>query len=360
MKQVVIRTDASSQIGAGHVMRCLTIASVLRDEGYKVAFIMSDVDGNMASQVKYLGFDVLMVNEGLSTDKVKCEFSAWNEGQQKSDAGQCAMILQKFCNVDVLVVDHYCLDSYWENILTAYTRKLVVIDDLANRAHACDILLDQNYFSNMDERYDGLTNGGCNLLLGPEHSLLDSKYWHVAGGGRDFSKGVTRILMFFGGADPDNVTMNALQGLLPILPVDVTIDVIIGASNVHAPELHSFCDEYNNVKVYQGIDNMQDYIAAADIAFGAGGISTWERCVSGLPTFTVSIAENQKQTSRDLHERNAIIYLGSTSEISGQDFRDSYIWACDNLDELEKISKNAASIMGNRRVKKGLTLLEYL
>jgi len=360
LKQVVIRADASSLIGAGHVMRCLTIASELKDEGCKVVFIMSNIDGHMAGLIKEQGFEVRIINEELDSSKVKCEFSAWNEGLQKDDADQCVRVFQEFANVDLLVVDHYCLDSHWENILSAYTRKLVVIDDLANRPHACDILLDQNYFSNMDERYDGLIGDGCRLLLGPEYSLLDNKYRLIAGKTRDFSKGITRILMFFGGADPDNVTMMALQGLVPVLPTDVLTDVIIGSSNRHASELHDFCDEYDNVNVYQGIDNMQDYIADADIAFGAGGVSTWERCVSGLPTFTVSIAENQKQTSNDLHDKNAIVYLGATSEISGQDFSDAYMWARDNLDELEKVSNNAAAIMGSGAGKSGLTLLEYI
>ncbi len=165
--RVIFRVDSSLKMGTGHVMRCLTLAQVLKDNGAKVEFICRKHKGNLIDKIRSSEFIVheLEVFEETEVD-TRLAHSHWLEATQQQDADDCIDIL-KAEKTDWLIVDHYALDEQWQKRLKPYYEKLMVIDDLADRKHQCDILLDQT-FGRQQEDYLAFTTKDCELLLGSQ------------------------------------------------------------------------------------------------------------------------------------------------------------------------------------------------
>ena len=181
--KVVIRTDASIQIGTGHVMRCLTLAEGLKYKNVRVEFICREHKGNMISYIKSRGFEVHIIPllkkdtgiPSLSKAKVKIlDHADWLGSTQEQDAHICHQILGKLIP-DWLIVDHYSLDQVWEMKLQGSFQKLMVIDDLADRSHACDLILDQTYNRKLDD-YKSLVTSKCQVLVGSKYALLRPEF----------------------------------------------------------------------------------------------------------------------------------------------------------------------------------------
>jgi UDP-2,4-diacetamido-2,4,6-trideoxy-beta-L-altropyranose hydrolase len=222
--------------------------------------------------------------------------------------------------VDWLVVDHYKLDVIWERMLRPYARKLVVIDDLADRYHDCDLLLDQNYYRDLGRRYQGLVPEECVTLLGPSYVLLRPEFANARQRLRTRNGSVRRILIFFGGSDPTNQTQKAVEALRLLERHDIEVDVVVGSANPNRNAIQALCAGIPNVVFHCQVSNMAELILDADLGIGAGGAAMWERCCLGLPTITVVFAANQERTTEDVAEIGAIEYLGWSDQLLPEDY----------------------------------------
>jgi UDP-2,4-diacetamido-2,4,6-trideoxy-beta-L-altropyranose hydrolase len=299
---VVIRVDASLHIGSGHVMRCLTLANALSKKRVNVSFICRSFFGNLIEYIKDSGFQVYVLEGGeqnLADDfdgSPELAHSSWLGVSQIDDANECKIILDKI-NPEWLVVDHYAIDFRWHKLLSNYYQKLMVIDDLADRKHSCDLLLDQTYGRELKD-YVKHVSSKCKLLLGSEFSLLRSEFsqWRgVALQRRKSCSGVNQLLISMGGVDYDNVTAKVLEEVSKCqLSEYLKITVIMGKSAPHLQEVNKLAElmQYET-EVNVSADNMAEIMSNADLAIGAAGATTWERCCLGLPTIMLVLAENQ-------------------------------------------------------------------
>ncbi|HPZ14727.1 MAG TPA: UDP-2,4-diacetamido-2,4,6-trideoxy-beta-L-altropyranose hydrolase, partial [Bacillota bacterium] len=206
---IVIRTDASPAIGTGHVMRCLTLANALARKGVGVSFICREHEGNLCDLIEEQGFTVhrLPAPESSFEADATPAHAAWLGAAWQEDARQTGAVIRTLgIKPTWLVVDHYGLDYRWEEALRPLVGRIFVIDDLADRAHDCDLLLDQNLFADMQTRYAGKVPADCRLLLGPEYALLQPIYAELHDRIPPREGPVRRILISFGGADRDNLT----------------------------------------------------------------------------------------------------------------------------------------------------------
>lgn len=321
---MVFRADASSLIGSGHVMRCLTLAHRLRKEqDAKVVFIMRRLSGNLIDLVRKQGFTVLELPQADEDYKLE-GYGLWLTVPMELDAKQTMEALQHYLqeygcdSVDRLIVDSYALDEQWELMLRPYCREIMVIDDLANRRHDCDILLDQNFYLNKDVRYAGLVPEHCKMLLGPEHALLREEFREAKKHLRKRDVNIKNILVFYGGSDLTNETEKAIEALVQLHDEDYnfTADVITGVSNSRREKIKKLCSKYHFLHYYCQVSNMAEFMNKADLMLGAGGSTTWERLYMELPALVTAVAENQVQGCRDCSQIGIIEYLGINDDVN--------------------------------------------
>ncbi len=317
----MIRVDSSVFIGSGHLIRCLTLAEQQRSDGADVTFVCRNLEGNLSELVNEKGFNLVLLPQ-TSCDNTLTGYAKWLTTTQEQDATETSDVLQKLGKVDLVVVDSYAIDETWEKLVRPYTDEIFVIDDLANRKHDCDILLDQNFYLNKDERYTGLVPDHCRLLLGPRHALLREEFYSARQDMKPRSGDLHNILVFYGGADATDETSKAIEALHSLqengelAQVDVT--VVVGASNARKDAIAARCQRAG-FQYFCQVSNMAELMAEADLMLGAGGSTTWERCFLGLPAIVTAVADNQFQICEDCATAGIIHYLGQWNEVTVDD-----------------------------------------
>ena len=315
--KVAIRVDASVRIGFGHLMRCRTLALELAARGAEVFFLCREHKGHGIDLLRADGFTVYPLSAPDTEPASDTDYAGWLGVSVLADAADTAKFLPG--PMDWVVVDHYGLDAQWESALRPLADRVLVIDDLANRPHDCDLLLDQNYAGPAKDRYDGRVPGECTQLLGPEFALLHPAFREqrlaaknrIASGSR-----VERVFVFFGGTDPDDLTGRTLEALRHPSLAHLEVDLVVGANYPHRTTLKQQVAHHGRATLHDPRPHLADLMAAADLALGAGGATTWERCCLGLPSLVVSVAENQRPACEALAADGIIDYLGTAREVT--------------------------------------------
>ena len=228
-----IRVDASGQIGTGHLMRCLTLADALKPSGAQIRFVSRHMPEHLRVMLSSNGHEFALLN-GVSSEQTAygSSYAHWLGVSQAQDARDTthALFGQTW---DWLIVDHYALDAGWETALRSSAKYILVIDDIADRQHDCDVLLDQNFYADMDTRYTGKVPAHCQLLLGPRFALLREEFRRMREHIKPRIGPVKRVLIFFGGVDAENYTLCAIEALACLSNSDLNVGVVIGAQHPH-------------------------------------------------------------------------------------------------------------------------------
>lgn len=317
--KVVFRVDASLQIGTGHVMRCLTLARALRERGDECYFVCREHKGNLIDFIQSQGFTVfgLKLLENNETDGLTSH-ALWLGVTQHQDMEAVKPIVLSL-RPSWLIVDHYALSADWEQRFKKLGIKLLAIDDLADRLHDVDVLIDQNWYGkDTNKRYQLLVNDETLCLLGPKYALLSKEYAAYRKNLKVRSGQVHEILLFMGGADPDNWTLYVLEALSGI---NVRFNVVVGVNYPFWDELCEKTYSDDRVTLFRGVPTLADLMSAADLMIGAGGSTTWERMCLGLPAILLSVAHNQERICQDLSDEGLIVYLGKSTEVSPKTIR---------------------------------------
>ena len=341
MTRILIRCDASLAIGSGHVMRCRTFARELQRRGASITFLCRRQAGDLIALLEQ-EFQVLALPElplalckGFEGREL---YGAWLGCSQNHDADDCLTALASagVSSADWLVVDHYGLDSCWEAQLMdelsggEFTSKLLVVDDLADRPHRADLLLDQNFFGAVtDQRYQSLVPSHCRQLLGPHFALLGPEYaqLHPLVPVR---RELRRLLVFFGGVDPGNLTGRTLEALMDPALAHLAVDVVVGLQSPHRHVVADLVAQRPFTTLHRPLPSLAGLIARADLAIGAGGATTWERVCLKLPTLVVAIAENQVPFAEALHQAGHLQLLGEAATVSAKQIRSELLaWVAD-------------------------------
>lgn len=321
--EILIRVDSSSLIGSGHAVRCLNLAKRLRLRGCNVSFITRENKNNSSYLFFESNFDVIVMAEthngfGFDTKKDD-EYKQWLGVSQEQDAQDTIESIGAK-SFDWIIIDHYALDHKWQDLLRARTKKIMVIDDLANRLHKCDLLLDQNFFLNKSDRYSALVPSNCRCLLGPSHLLVSAQYDKYISADKLRKGSISRVLVFFGSVDNAKQTELAIAAISSLNKIDIIFDVIVGRSNTRAASIKKLCDAVENIRFHCQVDNMSEFIFKADFALGAGGATSWERAKLGLPSAVTVVANNQIEATENAEKTGIIVNLGFFSKVSSQSY----------------------------------------
>jgi len=316
--KVAIRTDASTSIGSGHLMRCITLADALRQIGAHVEFVSRDLPGNLNSVVTEKGFALHQLPSPEKSD-VPLNWNrhaSWLGVHWHQDAEECADYLGDGREqYDWLIVDHYALDKNWEQLHRPIARKIMVIDDLADREHDCDLLVDQNIHCGFQHRYRDLVPEKCDQLLGPSYALLRPEFSELREKIKPRDGKIDRVLIYFGGVDGTNETMKVLDAISAVEETCFSVDVIVGDSHPHKDDVLKRCNRMHKTRCYPISNRISSMIVKADLAIGAGGVTSLERFCLGLPSIVISVAENQNRISRECGLRGLQLFLGEASKV---------------------------------------------
>lgn len=317
---LLIRADASVQIGTGHVMRCITLADKLRERGAEAIFVCREFEGNLCGYIEKKGYivhrlPVSVVQKHNIEGNLK--HATWLGADWQTDARLVEKIIKDLNTPpDWLVVDHYALDKRWEGYLRLYCKKIMIIDDLADRAHDCDLLLDQNFYENMGNRHEGLVPTRSKKLLGPKYALLRPEFREARKNLRKRDGHVKKIMIFFGGSDPTNETAKVLEAIRILKRPDIAVDVVVGGTNPNNEKINELCSVMTNVAYYCHVENMAQLMVDADLFIGGGGSTTWERCCLGLPSLIISTAINQNAIAVGCDQSGIGIHINKSKDIS--------------------------------------------
>ncbi len=328
-KNIVFRVDSSFNLGSGHIVRCLTLAAgLIKSQKVEITFITRNDEGN---------FNHLI--EAVSEIKI-CQIA--NDTQD--DIAATKAIIQELPPTDLLIVDHYQLDLEWEKALSAFTKKILVIDDLYNREHQCDFLLDQNILTSTNP-YLNLVKNPCTFFLGPKFALLREQFAQQKKSIQPL-KEINNLLLFFGGSDAENETIKAL------IAMNLQKIRCIVPNNSKVKDFIKAFDERDNIEFLYNVKEMAMLLAATDLYVGAGGSITWERFCMGTTGLVTAIAPNQMEIAEQLDTLKYHYYLGSSKEVTVTTYIKTISEIMTNMDEFNSYREKAFNLVDGRGVEK--------
>jgi len=315
----------------------------MRTRGASVRFVCREQQGHLLDALAARGFGTVRL-PGTA---------AWT---QLDDAALTRRHLaSRGGSADVLVVDHYMLDEQWEGEIRPYTGRIVVIDDLGNRRHDCDVLIDPNLHDSAETRYAGLVPAGGRVFVGPRYAPLREEFDDTSPQMR--VSGLRRLLVFMGGSDSTGEALKVVRALRELEAEGPETILITGPINPRVAEIRLAAERVPSLTVIESTHEMARLIAWADVGVGTCGIAAWERCALGLPALVVITAPNQRDDARLLHAIGAVRNLGESSEATV----DRWIEAIGDLQrkpaEVGRMSTAAATVMeGWREARRELEM----
>lgn len=361
--RLVFRVDSSAEIGLGHLMRCLALSAYLQECGAECHFIVRDHLGHGAALAVKQGVRVWMLPKQADSASKPDSLSDsrnvpdWLGASWESDAEETSIVLAQIGHVDFLVVDHYSIDIKWESRLRSSCGRIIVIDDLANRSHNCDVLIDQN-LGRDESDYSVLVPSKCQVLVGPQYALLRPQFskFRTRSLARRNPFQLKRLLVSLGGTDSGNVTGEVLAFLkLHETALSFEVIVVLGRGAPWVEEVREFAGTLSmNATVLTDVADMAGLIAECDAAIGAAGSSVWERCCLGIPTLMVVVASNQVEAAAALVKRNVVRCANDVKELplKLRDFIDECTYSPDVLQQLSVTSATITDGLGCGRVAK--------
>lgn len=340
---MAIRVDASSQIGFGHVARCMTLAEALSKNGQEIIFCIKE-DGNILSDFMIKkSFQVHLIPAGVNTQEdAQLLISAVEEHQ---------------CRAAIL--DGYEFDDAYLQSIRPHVSFMLSIDDLAQTSFCSDMVLNQNIHARA-EHYQGKLSNGHKLLLGPRYALLRSEFGKFYARQRDFAQ-VKNILVAFGGADPWNVTFKALEALRD-LKGDCLVNVTLGLANPHKEEIKEYVlKSKRNISLFENTPRMAELMLEADLAISSGGTITWELCCLGVPTLQIILAQNQVGAVQELERCGITQNIGWHEQTSTQQIHQAVMGLMADRQTRKEMSVRAKALVDGLGTQRVLSeILSYL
>jgi len=322
---IVFRCDASTELGTGHVYRCLTLADAFDKGLNKIAFVVLKHADNLADLIRARGYKCFEIHSTDLSPDMLGETKFEHYPQERDWFLTKNKLTALGFNPDLILVDHYSLSDTWETLAKSVASYVCVIDDLANRKHDCAVLLDQN-LGREDTHYEELVDSKTKILAGGNYCLLRNEFAQQkdkAEKYKESSTSISRLFINMGGADHDNASLLLLRAISVFDQLEVTL--LLGPLYEHSESLQQFIKAHPalNVTILKNINNVAEVLATQDLAIGASGASSWERMALGIPTMLYSLAPNQEPIARQLEHLACAINMGPITSFSEKKLQSS-------------------------------------
>ncbi|MDD4975390.1 MAG: UDP-2,4-diacetamido-2,4,6-trideoxy-beta-L-altropyranose hydrolase [Bacteriovorax sp.] len=322
MKKIVFRVDSGNHIGIGHTMRCLTLAQELKKNNYQIHFITKNHAGFVQKQIAD-NFPISILEGGVQrtlSPEESLNYENWLGQTIDDDLSATNKCLNEIGGTDLFVIDHYSLNASYEEKIRA--QKIMVIDDLMNRSHSCDLLLDQNITAQKELYTKLMTKSEALYFMGPRYALLREEFQALRAqvDQDNFNRPTKNILVFFGGADSEGNTLKLARALDEEVFRKYNFTFILNSQHADFKLLSEIKINHSKIKLISFVENFGKLMGDTDLFIGAGGTTSWERACLGVASALVAVAENQMGNCLELKKTNNIYYLGSSKTLT----RDSW------------------------------------
>lgn len=334
--KVLFVTEASAQIGGGHVMRCLALATELACRGADVRFAVNEVAPLYVPSIARSRFPV----ETIAT------------------FGAAEAIAEHEGGVEAIICDSYSCDAEIERRFRPVARTIVVLDDLADRPHDCDLLIDTTY-GRRREDYDGLTPPDAQILVGAGYALLRPEFLALREESlrrRAIGGGIKRILVSLGLTDVGGVTARVVAALSR-LDLDAHINIVISPNASSRQDLERLAAKDARLMLHIDPPEIARLMAEADLAVGAGGTTSWERCCMGLPTVLLVLADNQRLVAQKLAEAGAALVAQGNADAVLEEMTAKVAALAGDRGLLSRISANAAKTVDGEGARRAASAI---
>lgn len=337
--RVYFRTDATEEIGVGHFIRCFTLAKELSNNGAQCTFLSSALIPEFSNWLEKSEFDLIALGQKTHPSPYESYFRIF----ESIDAEITIRAIGKE-KPDWLVVDHYSLGKKWEQTLRESTRRLMVIDDLADKDHDCDLLLNQNVITGGRKLYEDRVEKACKKLIGTKFAVIDESFRILRSQLARKNGPVESLLVFFGGSDSHSLTQRILEILIFLDIEEITVDIVVTSQNLNCEEIAAICTEHSNIFFHKDVPSLAFLMAKADLFIGAGGTTTWERCCLGLPSIVITVADNQRIIAEELNNLGVIELFSHYDNFEGAKFKQALVDKL-NMDDLQSWSERAMALV---------------
>lgn len=338
-------------------MRCLTLANALREQGATCRFICREHPGNLFERIRECRFELFALPKDkdiheltLQKDDIALSHGSWLGTDWKTDASETVAAIGD-AQPDWLIVDHYAIDHRWHSQLRSVCKRIMVIDDLADRNHDCDLLLDQNLVENWQDRYAARVPENCCCLLGPDYALLQPQYSELHPRIPPRIGPVQRIFVYFGGADHQNLTGRAIDAFISLGRQDIALDVVIHPDGGHAETIREQVRGHSNIVLHENLPSLAPLMVQADLAIGAGGATSWERCCLGLPSIVITLAENQQPIALELDRLGFVRWIGNQQNVTSPHIAEAIQKILENSEQIQGWSKRCRGLLNGNGAK---------
>jgi UDP-2,4-diacetamido-2,4,6-trideoxy-beta-L-altropyranose hydrolase len=296
---LLIRADANIHIGTGHVMRCLALAQAWQDNGGNVTFLMSPGSPSIEQRICSEGMTVLT--------------SIKRPGSEE-DAKYTVEVAKKIESAWV-IIDGYQFGANYQKIVKGHNCRILFIDDYGHADYYyADIVLNQNIYADMSfyKKYTPYTT----FLLGSDFVLLRREFLQLIGYKREIPEVARKVLVTFGGGDPDNITLKVIDALKKIEINRFEVIAVVGGVSQIYEILQQSVKDSPGFSIRNNVTNMSELMTWADVAISAGGSTCWELAFTGLPNFIITLSADQELIASELSKRGISIALGRHDEIN--------------------------------------------
>ncbi len=325
--------------------RCLTLANALLGHSTRTTFAVRHCPDALEEKIRAQGHSVERLRKG-SNDQSLTGYLRWLGVSSSRDAAETLEVARSV-EADLVVVDHYALGLEWEASLATVGAAIMAIDDLADRVHHADLLLDQN-LGRCAEHYSKLVPSDCEVLTGPEFGLLRPEFAAERSAALARRKDPGRhLLISLGGVDKDDFSGRVLRELAELGWHSLEqLTVVMGSS---APHRDAVCRLLEDCPIPHRVEVDSDQMAAlfrdADLAVGGAGSTSWERCALGLPSLLVVQSENQTVIADSLEKAGAAISSGTNPK--AEDLA-RLLALLDRPSDYRRLSNNASVLCDGR------------
>jgi UDP-2,4-diacetamido-2,4,6-trideoxy-beta-L-altropyranose hydrolase len=339
-------------------MRCLALADGLAKNAVSCLFVCRAIDELPQGEVLRRGHELRLLPPGgadVVTESDSLPYASWLGAHWADDAEATKQVVA-CAEADWLITDHYAIDRRWHAKLRGAVPRIMAIDDLADRSHDADLLLDQSDPTETTARYRELVPQSCVLLLGPRYALLRPEFAKLGGEAEARSLEYPRLFVCFGGSDPKNCTATAI-GALDQLDGTFAADIVVGAAHPAKTDIEATCRVRPWLQFHAATPDIAELMARSSLAVGGGGVMAWERLCVGLPSIIIAIEQNQIETATNLDRLGLAYYLGSSETVSNRSLAEAIKQLMADTGQLKAVRRKARAMVDGRGVDRVVATL---